>query len=412
MPERKIVTPGWVSKTIEWDREIACIGTVTSEKRTRPDGSQITYTLLVAHDDLGPLYYDLLLDERFIKYGIETEPNGLLINQGKTSLRWEAPAGIKPEEWMAQKDDFLTPALTVIGFPATNAFWQKGEFFIRFGKVLHLPNDETLTGTYDVLILTGDGWSAQEISLVNGEAQNPIDTIDIGLSMPLIIKNGLSVPQQEIVANGHKRVLADIRNFVDFSAGAYENPDFNIRFFELVRRFQPSTISAARRITYEGGLAVVRANVTKAEADEFKTIVEDERWGLDRYFRVAEVGDENHPTRVAIQGPFPPNRTPVTLIGHTEDGKLIAGFFNGRQKTSTGVSFDEAASIMKEKGAVNIGIGVAGGDVSAVLKTQGMLKGTPGFEILNSPSNKNHQTRLAPNILTLKVPDPRAGFLY
>ena len=76
----------------------------------------------------------------------------------------------------------------------------------------------------------------------------------------------------------------------------------------------------------------------------------------------------------------------------------------------------EAATIMKEKGAVNAGIGAAGGDVAVILKTTDdtnpLFVPSNRFEILNSPSNKDHQTRPAPNMLTLKLPDPMAGFLY
>jgi len=405
----------WSAKNVEWKREIAGIGTVTSEKRTRPEGSQITFTTIHA-DDRSPYYYDLLLDNRFVELGIETESNGLLINQNETREKWKSPAGIKPEQWMAQNDSSLTPSIAMLGFPATNAFWQKGEFFIKHGKVLRLPEDETLTRTFEMLTLTDDGWSAQDISLVNGEAQNSTDTINIGMSMPLVVKNASVIPQSQLVAQGRFRALADLRNFVDFSVGAAEDPEFNFRFFDLVRRFQPSTLSGARRIAYEGGIAVVRANVSRVEAEEFKAIIEDKRWGLENFFRVAEIGDKEKPTKVVIQGPFPPNRTPVTIIGHDYEGKLIAGFFNGRQKDSSGVTFDEAATIMKEKGAVNAGIGAAGGDVAVILKTTDdtnpLFVPSNRFEILNSPSNKDHQTRPAPNMLTLKLPDPMAGFLY
>ena len=414
MSERQTSTVEWISKDVE-ERDIPGLAVVTFETRSRPDGSQITFTTLKG-TDYSNHYCNLSIDERFLINGIETEPNGLLIDQKKTQEEWGSSPGIKPEDWMTKEDDSLTPSLYMLSFPATNTFWQKGEFFIKHGKVLRLPEDETLTRTFEMLTLTDDGWSAQDISLVNGEAQNSTDTINIGMSMPLVVKNASVIPQSQLVAQGRFRALADLRNFVDFSVGAAEDPEFNFRFFDLVRRFQPSTLSGARRIAYEGGIAVVRANVSRVEAEEFKAIIEDKRWGLENFFRVAEIGDKEKPTKVVIQGPFPPNRTPVTIIGHDYEGKLIAGFFNGRQKDSSGVTFDEAATIMKEKGAVNAGIGAAGGDVAVILKTTDdtnpLFVPSNRFEILNSPSNKDHQTRPAPNMLTLKLPDPMAGFLY
>lgn len=254
----------------------------------------------------------------------------------------------------------------------------------------------------------------QDIELVNAEPHQPLDDVLIGLSMPMILKNGILVPQNEIVARGDYRALADLRNFIDFSNGMSDQSEFNFKFFDLIRKFQPSTLAGARRLTFEGGIAVVRANIPAADAKEFAGIVKE--FGLEKHFNVFEVGDENKPTRVEIRGPFPPNRIPITIIGHDEEDKLVAGFFNGRQEGSTGVTFDEAAHIMREKGAVDAGIGVAGGDVSLILKTleeaHPFYVSENRFEILNSPSNKGSQTRLAPNMLTIKAPDPSAGHLY
>lgn len=392
---------------------------ITKESRIRPDGSKITYTILTETGLESDIWgWNLLIDPRFNDKGIVTGANSLLIDQGETAKVWglegnETP-GIKPESWLEEFDnsDGLTPAMEMLAFPATNSLWQKGGIFISSGRIVHLPNDETLKPSLETLVLTQDGWSARNIDLTDKNLDKTLPDIRIGMSMPMVIENGILVPQNKISEGGDPRALADLRNFIDFSDGAYLLKDFDSRFFALMRKFQPSTKLGSIGMINKGHLILVESLVTKQEAMLFKSIVKDPRWNLGIHFDVRNIGDEATPTQVIIEGPFPKNRIPVTLIGHDEKGKLTTGFFDGRQEKSTGVTIDEAAEIMLEKGAVNAGIGVAGGDVAIIQKIQGVLRDEPTFSILNSPANKNHQTRPTPNMLVLKTPDWREGHIH
>src|SRR3989304_2239372 len=95
---------------------------------------------------------------------------------------------------------------------------------------------------------------------------------EIGLSMPLIVKDGQTVPQMSIWERGDPRALADSRNWVDLAAGQKTTPDF----WRLVRKFMPINPSSARRVTREGCFAVIRvADIEPQDVEAFQDAIRE-----------------------------------------------------------------------------------------------------------------------------------------
>jgi len=375
------------TQEILWERKIGQ-SLVIREKLSRADGSQIHATTIYADKGAD---YNLLIDPRFKNLPIELEPGGLLIDQEATREAWGNPAGMTPENFL-EISDFPEGTIAI---PPTNAGWQIGSFWVQEGKLVMIPNDkEALSGEFDIIGYTGNGWVTQRVTLkdgsLNGRESSSLSMMSVGLSMPLIVEDGEIVPQFEILQGGDPRALADFRNFIDFS-GDKEIPG---KFWALLRKFMPDTGVAARRITNEGQVAVIRVreDVTSEEIEEFRQIIEKSELGDHWHI----VKTEGRPGRVVICAKLPPNRDlPVVGIGHDMNGKLLVTVVDGRQSESTGATIDELAQIMRDGGAKYAGLGSAGGDAVAVANTE------YGTEILSSPSNKGRVTRPAPSVLVI-----------
>lgn len=362
---------------------------VVRERLVRHDDSPVLITTIFASENSRA---NLLIDSRFIERPIITEPGGLLIDQKATTQSWGSGAGLKPEYLL---DNPAIPDNS-IGICPTNFGWQRGAFMVRDGSPILLPNDkENLTGNFETIGFDGQSWSAYQIAFENGkptsEARKSVGAIHVGFSVPLIIKNAEIVPLT-IWERGDPRALADPRNWVDLACGKKVSSDFWL----LIRKFLPGTPAAARRVTQEGRMAVVRADgINPQDVQKLKQIINES--GLENNWKIFEETNER-PARAAIYAMLPPNRLPAVGIGFGQDGKLIVTVVDGRQQDSTGATIDELAQIMKGKGAIYAGFGAAGGDVCVLAKTK------EGTKILNSPSNLaggERVTRLSPSLLVV-----------
>ncbi|OGM28631.1 hypothetical protein A2962_00965 [Candidatus Woesebacteria bacterium RIFCSPLOWO2_01_FULL_39_61] len=376
----------WQSKEILFEKLLGS-SLVMREKFVRPDHSQVLITSIFASETSTP---NLLIDPRFLEKRIVTEPGGLLIDQAATTKAWGSLAGLRPEKFLVGES---VPESSV-GIPPTNAGWQYGAFWIRDGRIISLPGDDTLTGQYEVITRKNGVWGASSLHLNNGNPTQGLDDLEIGFSMPLVVKSGQIVPQMSIWERGDPRALADPRNWVDLAAGQKTPPDF----WRLVRKFMPINPASARRVTREGRFAVIRVgDIDPQDTEDFKKAVKDA--DLENHWRV--VRDENSGiVRAVVCAILPPNRIPAVGVGHNKDGKLIVTVADGRQKESSGATIDELALIMKEKGTVNAGFGAAGGDAIVVAKHQ------DDIEIVNSPSNIDSYTgkrvtRTVPSLLVI-----------
>lgn len=346
------------------------------------DGQRCQYTTIKTSPNAK---YELKFDDRFVNSGIETEPSGLLISQPLTQEKWGLPAGKKPEDFMNNSE------VNAISVCPTNWGWQKSAFLIKDGNPLFIKNDrESLSGQFEILALKNNKWESMNCSVENGKILESIDNISIGFSCPLILKGGQIVDLKEII--GNPRLIGDFRNVFDFGAGN-KIPE---PFWQLIRKIQPIKKVAGKRIIDEKiSVSSQKDSLTEEEFNFLqKTIAEN---NLEQNFRL----DKAHgKIRFATLQSLPLQRMPLFGLGYDAVGRMIVVAADGRQTGSSGATILELAEMLRNEGAVCGGLGSGGGDVAVVKKTNN------GFEILNSPSNYNSETRerttrLVPAVLTI-----------
>jgi hypothetical protein len=395
LPNRSAVAETqWAGRTNEREFHLGQ-NRVVREKLLRQDSSQIMITSVFVDDASDAT---LLIDSRFRHFPITLEPGGLLIDQKATTQAWQGnPAGMQPEK--ALEDSF--PSDNILAVPPTNFGWQKGAFMIEDSLPVTLENDSNeLSGKYEVIGQVGKKWGVLEVDFVEGRltpaSYGLLLNMRLGFSMPLILKNGRIVSQMSIWERGDPRALADPRNFVDLAAGKKVSDDF----WRLVRKFMPTSEAAVRRITREGRYSVSRLEgVSEDDIEAFDGVLG--QTGLEKSWQIIK-GGQKRPARVIVNGSLPPNRIPLVGIGHDSYGRLIVTVVDGRQKDSTGATIDELAQIMRDRGAVNAGLGAAGGDAFILAKTR------EGVRLITSPSIVRKEgeiekrvTRPVPSLLVL-----------
>ena len=391
---RGVIETRWVEKRTEWDA-ILSDNRILRERLVREDGSPIMVTTVSTSEGTDST---LLVDDRFRHQAIVLEPGGLLIDQKATTLAWQGnPAGMQPEK--ALEDSFLSD--NILAVPPTNFGWQKGAFMIEDGLPLSLENESyELSGCYEVIGQVNGKWTSLEVVFEQGrltpDSYGLVLNMRLGFSTPLILKKGEIVSQMAIWERGDPRALADPRNFVDLAAGKKVTNDF----WRLVRKFMPGSKAAVRRVTREGRSSVSKLQgVSREDIKAFSEALGQA--GLEKSWEIVE-GSQGKPPRVIVRGSLPPNRIPVVGIGHDSGGRLMVTVIDGRQQGSTGATIDELAQIMRDGGAVNAGLGAAGGDAFILAKTQ------EGVKLITSPStvikegeNEKRVTRLVPSLLVL-----------
>lgn len=362
---------------ILWEREFG-LGLVVREKMFL-DNRQVLLTTVFAS---AASEQSLLVDPFFGKHGIVTEPTGLLIDQAGTKASWGRPAGFTPEEFL------VSVSGESLGICPSNAGWQYGAFWVGQGQIV--SPDRNLTGNFDVIGMDDSSgkWVKVSAKVENGRMVN---NLRLGLSFPLIVNNCEVAPTEDIV--GDPRLVADLRNVVDFAAGKKLPNDFWL----LLRKLLPSNRVSGERLLSGQTVVIKRTGaMTDDELARFQEIVEENALG-----DVLSLDKRRDAPRLAIIGQLPLQKIPVVGVGFNVEGKLIVAAVDGRQPDSAGVTIEQLSQIMKDRGAVCAGLGCAGGDVAVVLK-----KIDGSFEILNSPSNVDSTgkriTRRVPSLLVLR----------
>ncbi len=325
--------------------------------------------------------FGITYDEELAIRGIKTGAGEVLIDQEATKLSLGREAGRLPEVFI--KD---YPEGTVAICPS-NFGWQKDAFLIVKGQLTVLNNDrEKINGKFGVIGLSQNKWESTETELKKGKVVSPqnFDRFEIGLSLPLILKDNRIFPLEEII--GDSRFLADLRNVVDFGAGK-KLPN---EFWLYLRALLPTVKVAGKRLVEGRQVVVRRLGVSLKETKSLATIIKNNQ--LEKWLRI---DTRRGIPRLAVMSKLSLSRIPVFGIGFNQERQLIVVAVDGRQEKSAGVTVEELAQLMKKEGAVTAGLGSAGGDVAVVVKTE------KGIEILNSPSNRDHKTRLVPSVLTI-----------
>lgn len=360
---------------------------VEREKIRLEDGEEAWVTTIHASPETST---SLLLDEDLIEKGMVTEPTGLLIDQKATEEMLGRKPGKRPEEFLQG----YQPGQDLLAVCPTNAGWQKGAFWVKDGQLVSLPNDDRLSGSFDIIGLTDDGWVQTSLTLQKGQVKDleTLQNLKLGFSLPTILKDGGIVPLGQIIAD--PRLEADYRNAFDFGAGKKLPGEF----WRLLRKVMPAIIPDGIKLEWGEPVVVSRDQAMKPEElKEFEEIIE--KAGLEEYFRVdTQFGRIQ---RFLIKKKLPLQRLPTVGIGFNQGGDLLITTVDGRQEGSAGASIEELAEIMKLKGALTVGFGSAGGDVAVVLR-----KAEGGFELLNSPSTIDKETgkritRSNPSLLVL-----------
>ncbi len=360
---------------------------VTSE-RIRIEGEESRVTTLHVSEDA---QYALGYDATFTEKGIVTEPGRLLIDQNATRELHGHQAGTKPEVFLSSS------AEGSIAIPGNHFGWQEGAFIVEGGQLRLIKNDEgNVSGDFDILARKDDEWKNITVSLVDGEltpeSDLKIEGVQVGYSAPRIVRDKKIVSLREIIKD--PRIKADVRNLVDLSAGE-SVPGI---FFQDIRKMAPEEHGMYRLVREAPSSIVTRAPIPESEKEKepYERLGEAISEGKLPHMKMDTKGGNY---RLGIFGKMPEQKMPLMGYGILEDGSLMVVSIDGRQKDSTGVSIDQLARLLQEKGAKDAFLMCGGGDVSVVAKTEEEIR------VLNSPSNKdehgNQVTRNVPNVLII-----------
>lgn len=333
--------------------------------------------------------FDLFYDNDLVEKGIVLETSGLLINQAETSASLGRDAGFKPDSIFKESDT------NKIAIPGNHFGWQTGAFIIADGNIVLIKNDkESLTGEFDVMTFE-DKWSSVHISIKNGKLElddeKKLQKVHIGFSAPLILKGGEVVDTRSLLAD--PRILADSRNVIDFGNGQILSSDLA----QMIRKVIPTTKLGIDRLVR--GDTVVQRLKTPLNNEEFlkiKNLIKENN--LQEFLQI-DMSSSGHQRFIVLKD-LPLQKMPFMSYGYTNEGSLIAVAIDGRQEGSRGVTIQELAGIMKQKGAVTAALMVGGADVSVVSKTN------LNVEILNSPSTVDNRSqkrvlRNIPSVMTI-----------
>lgn len=327
--------------------------------------------------------FGVVYDEKLVKEGMVAGPGGLLINQEATASHWGRAAGRFPKEFIESLPE------GTVGVCPSNFGWQKGAFLIERGQLILIENDRgEISGKFGVIGCRQNVWETTEVELKDGKVVSPAGLKGItGFSIPLILKDGKVVSLEEIISD--PRLMGDLRNVFDF--GPVEGVPGE--FWGLLRDFLPTMAIAGKRLAKGKPAGTAIRGLDEDKVAKFKAIIE----GNENLRKLIEIkSPKSGLTIMVIKDKLPLNRIPVVGVGFGQEGKLIVIAADGRQEGSAGLTIEELAELMRQEGAVTAGLGCAGGDVAVVAKTD-----KEGFEILNSPSSKDHKTRPVPSVLTI-----------
>jgi len=373
---------------------------VSRETLTRPEGEQVLLNTIRVDKESSA---QLIIDPKFLDKPIVFEPGSSLINQKATTAVWGEPAGQKPETFISNipvpKDSIL--------LPTTNVGWQQGAFWVKDGQVKSLVDDPALNRPFEVFGKSESGWGVREVNIQNGKVSpntkysNDLSGMELGFSAPQILRNGEIVSADTILARRDPRLTADPRNVYDWTANAnFTNLTQKEFLIGFMRRVDPTPIAVNRLNRGVTSTSVVHISAADEEVDKLNETITD--GGLNWTAQKAHTNPHGKKVsaRIAIPGPISPNRLPLIVFGNDGNGNLIALTADGRQPGSTGLTIDEAAEKIRDKGAINAVLGAAGGDIFVGLK-----KGN-NFTILNSPSNIDRYsgqrvTRRIPSMLVI-----------
>lgn len=378
---KELLTIPEIEPSILWERQIGP-SQITRKETVFLDKEKgklpVLYTVVRASPEA---MFGIAYDEGLAAHGIKIGAGELLIDQEATKLSLGREAGRLPEVFIKDYPN------GTISFCPSNFGWQKDAFFIINGQLILLNNDRgKISGRFGTVGLSQKKWESTETELKNGEIVSPpkFNRFELGLSLPLILKDNRTVPLKEMI--GDSRFLADLRNVVDFGTGKKLPGEFWL----YLRVLLPTTEIAGKRLTEGRQIVVRRPGLSLEETKKLVSIIKDNQ--LEKWLRV---GTRREVPRLAVVDRLPLNRIPVVGVGFNQENQLLIVAADGRQEKSAGVTVEELAWLMKKEGALTAGLGSAGGDVAVVAKTE------KGIEILNSPSNRDHKTRFVPSVLTI-----------
>jgi len=324
-------------------------------------------------------------DDDLRTVGINTEANGLLIDQAKTAEKLGHPAGYQPEGYLEGVDDGLAIMTGHFG-------WQSGAFMIEDGNLTLLKNDEgKLVGNFSMLVEKDGQWHFDTVGINKGKLlDSNIEKVagSYGFNGPQIVRNGEAVPVGEIMSD--PRIVADPRNVFDLSAGRDVDPSF----FQDIRKVAISNM--ALRGLAKGALVTMNVPYDKETYDAHHRVMSEAKsHGLP-----LKANFDGNNYRYAITEKLPTQKMPIMGYGCDKDGNLVIVAVDGRQPGSAGVSIDQLSELMVGEGIIDGILGGGGGDVAVVKKDHS------GIEILNSPSNVDKAgqrvTRRVPNVMIIR----------
>lgn len=336
---------------------------------------------------MDPNLYDfsLEIDSGFLDQEICVEPGGLLIDFKKTAELWERPAGETLYKFI------LSMANDSLAFCPTNWGWQLGVFLIRQGKLLCLKNeDKKITNNFDTICLINNMWISRNLEILAGQSQTKILDTAIGFSMPLLVKDQKVVSLKNIL--GDPRCRADYRNIFDFGFG--KGPSLPAQYWVLIRKLLPTTLDEALMLFDNKKITISTEKLGQEDYLILQKIIKS--FGLAEKLKIFR---KESTTFLIINDKLLKTRLPLIGIGHDKNGWLLVICVDGRQTDSWGLTVEELAELAQQKGAINFGLGSAGGDVALVQKSK------KGFNILNSPSNLNGALRPSPSALIIMPKD-------
>ncbi len=334
--------------------------------------------------------FDLWFDSRFLNTPIKLD-NRFLINQQATSLSWGSIPGMLPNNIIKTYNSGLC-------LMPSNWGWQTNQILIVDDKLITIKNDEHIeAANYEGIYFNGNKWNNLKLKVTSKKFINYAeDNIKIGFSYLPLIREGEILEFSEIASN--PRVLADLRNFFNFTFNKQIPPYFDKAFWTMLRNYLPTNTSDA--ISLWKKESVISTSYGKSPDNNeyilFNNIIKEA--GLENHLSLTK---KNNEVVLVISDGIPLNRTPWVVTGLDKDNNLILLLIDGRQKETVGANLIELIEIMKLYNIHNGGIGAAGGDVFLIDNNENILNKPSNIIYDAGKTNSKHFVRPATNLLIL-----------
>ena len=330
-----------------------------------------------------------------IQKGIKTA--GLLMDVKETAKLWSS------SDFCLNLERVTPPSS--ISFISSHYGWQFGQFALTKNggdvKVHRAANDETLSGSFEVLLNFSDrGWEFSRVVLEKGElvSSGELSKLRHGFSIPKVLHLDGRIGYDPL----DPRVMGEVRNFIDWGCGVQFNRDDRDAFFHRMRQIGGALNREQVRGLVTGTSGVLQISLA---AKELVGIAVELGEFLSRHPKLSEyldlTGVQSESPVLRVLKPLPRNRIPLFILwskGEGDGSLYITGVPGRYPENGSGVTVEEGAQLVRELGAKEAAFGPAGQDVCFVHR-EGLGKPAQLMPLSGRDANGHPMHRPVPSFM-------------